>query len=468
MFMLIMQFLWKYIDDLIGKGIETMIILELFFYVSATLIPLALPLAMLLSSIMTLGNLAENNELTALKSAGQSLFQILKPLTLIVSIICVFTFMFSNFVIPVATLKWRALIYDIQETKIATILTPGTYSTMLDGYAIKIAEGNDQKFKDITIHDHTDLNVIKTVKADSGEVYKAKNGSFLFFKLYNGSALEEMNSNNSFQNNIDKGFYPCRISSFKEASYKIDIKGFKINRSDEKLFKDQYEMWNVFQISKAFDSISKQSKQDLNNYVKNVLQDHHFYNVRNFKPDSINNIHNKNTLNENNLIEISKKDFTLEKMDQADLINAYQSNISRIRRKLENLNLQKEHIKMKAQNFNQFQIEFNKKFSLSFAVFVLFFVGAPLGAIVKKGGFGTPVVIAALLFLVYYVLTEIGLNLANTNVLSPFFGVWLSTLILVPIAFYLMRRAAKDRNLFNFDGIKKIFKRNNERTSFHK
>ncbi|MES2589273.1 MAG: LptF/LptG family permease, partial [Bacteroidota bacterium] len=124
MFMLIMQFLWKYIDDLMGKGIDTLLIIELFFYVSASLIPLALPLAILLSSIMTMGNLAENNELTAMKSSGMSLFRIMRPLTFVVIIICFGTFLFSNFVIPVANLKWRSLIYDIQETKIATILSP--------------------------------------------------------------------------------------------------------------------------------------------------------------------------------------------------------------------------------------------------------------------------------------------------------------------------------------------------------
>ena len=240
--MLIMQFLWKYIDDLIGKGIDLLIILELFFYVSITLIPLALPLAMLLSSIMTLGNLAENNELTALKSAGLSLFQILKPLTYVVIFICFLTFLFSNFVIPVATLKWRTLIYDIQETKIASILSPGTYSTVLEGYAIKIKEGNDHSFKEITIHDHTDPNIIKTIKADSGEVFKSKNGSYLFFKLSNGSVLEELNSNNNTTNALKNGFYPGRKSKFIDASYKVDLSGFKLNRSSEKLFKNDYEM----------------------------------------------------------------------------------------------------------------------------------------------------------------------------------------------------------------------------------
>ena len=137
MFILIMQFLWKYIDDLMGKGISISVILELLFYVSADLIPLALPLAILLSSIMTYGNLAENNELTALKASGLSLYRIMKPLTGVMLFIALSTFYFANYVIPVSTLKWHTLIYDIQNTKISTIITPGVYSDKIDGYAIK-------------------------------------------------------------------------------------------------------------------------------------------------------------------------------------------------------------------------------------------------------------------------------------------------------------------------------------------
>lgn len=155
MFMLVMQFFWKYLDDLMGKGLSTLVILELLIYISASLIPLALPLAILLSSIMTFGNLAENNELTALKSSGLSLYRIMKPLTVVVLIIALCTFYFANYVIPVSNLKWHSLIYDIQNTKISSIITPGVYSQELDGYAIKVEEGSENSFKGIIIHDHT-------------------------------------------------------------------------------------------------------------------------------------------------------------------------------------------------------------------------------------------------------------------------------------------------------------------------
>jgi lipopolysaccharide export system permease protein len=443
-----MQFLWKYIDDLMGKGLDTLVILELFLYVSASLIPLALPLAMLLSSIMTMGNLAENNELTALKSAGLSLFKIMKPLTFIVVFICIGTFLFSNFVIPVANLKWRSLIFDIQETKIATILTPGVYSTVLDGYAIKIKEGNDKEFTDITIHDHTDLAIVKTVKAEKGEVFKSQNGSYLFFKLTNGEAFEELASNQKTETGNSGDFYPSRRSSFKNATYKIDLTGFTMNKTDEDLFKNQYEMWNVFQINFALDSIQKTGKSMRANFLKSFKNDHVYFQAKNL-PDSI----VKKTASRTN-----NKVIKVEEMNENDLIIAYQQGISKIRRKNQNLDSQREFMNTYQSSLKQFEIEFHKKFSLTFAIFVLFFVGAPLGAIVKKGGFGAPVVIAALLFMLYYVFTEIGIGLAESGVTSPFVGIWLATFILCPVAFILMRSAAKDSKVFDMEIWKKRLK----------
>ncbi len=453
--MLIMQFLWKYIDDLMGKGIDTLLILELFFYVSASLIPLALPLAILLSSIMVMGNFAENNELTALKSAGMSLFKIMRPLTFVVVLICIGTFLFSNFVIPVANLKWRSLIYDIQETKIATILTPGTYTTVLDGYAIKIKEGNDQLFKEITIHDHTDPLVVKTIKAESGEVFKSKNGSYLFFKLTNGEVFEELASNQTADVAQSGNFYPSRRTSFKNSSYKIDLSGFKINRSDEDLFKNQYEMWNVFQIDHALDSIQDGAMTIRKNFIQNIENDHIYFQSNNLvkQDDAIKKqIKIKDTINPK--VEIVK----IDELGKNELILAYQNSISKIRRKNQNLDSQKEFMNAFQISLSQFEMEYHKKFALTFAIFVLFFVGAPLGAIVKKGGFGAPVVIAALLFMMYYVLTEIGLGLAESGSVTPFVGVWLATFVLVPVALILMRSASLDSKVFDLEAWKKMFK----------
>lgn len=435
-----------------GKGISATVIMELLFYVSASLIPLALPLAMLLSSIMTIGNLAENNELTALKSAGLSLYRILRPLTVTVVFICLGTFYFANYVIPVANLKWRALIYDIQETKISTILTPGKYNDQLDGFTIKIDKGTDSHFTGVTIHDHTDKNVIKTIKAESGEVFKSQDGSSLFFNLKNGMAFEEVSSLTAGGAGSG-GFHPSRRYTFSDATYKIDISGFKLNKTDEDLFKNKHEMFNVFQINQAVDSIQKQTNSILLNFNQSLKTNHAYFLSKGNKQtaDTINQV--------KEVASSSKEIITLADIPKADMIVAQNMAISKIRTLKENLQGQKVFIDSIDHELDRYLIEFHRKFSLTMTIMVLFFIGAPLGAIVRKGGFGAPVVIAALLFMIYFVLISVGESLATQGVLSPFWGMWMATFILTPFAFLLMRSAANDSKLFNTEFWKKLVKR---------
>lgn len=457
MFMLIMQFFWKYIDDLMGKGLGVSVILELLFYVSASLIPLALPLAMLLSSIMTVGNLAEHNELTALKSSGLSLYRILRPLTVVVLLICVGTFYFANFVIPVANLKWRSLIYDIQETKISTILTPGKYNNQLDGYSIKIDKGNDSKFTGATIHDHTNQNVVKTVKAESGEVFKSKDGLYLFFNLHDGYVFEELSAftGPGTGGGAGSSFHPSRRYTFQDATYKIDLSGFKLNKSDEDLFKNKHEMFNVFQINDVVDSIQKQTTSVLTNFLEGMKSSHPYFQARKFTPDSLSKAISDTSHVPGRAVQVSdlKKD---------DLKQAYNIAISRIRDRKSQLENQKPFLKTIEDEVYKFYIEFHRKFALTAAILVLFFVGAPLGAIVKKGGFGAPVVIAALLFMVYFILISVGESLATEGVLSPFWGMWMATFVLAPVAFILMRSAANDSRVFSKEAWSKLFSRRNK------
>ena len=452
MFLLIMQFFWKYIDDLIGKGLSISVILELLLYISASLIPLALPLSILLSSIMTLGNLAENNELTALKASGLSLQKILRPLTGMVLVISFITFLFSNYVIPSATLKWHSLIYDIQNTKISSIIKPGSYSTDLEGYAIKVKEENENSFKDILIHDHSTPNQIKSIRAKEGFMYKSKNGKFIFFELKDGTVMEELGpktpkfSEDGIIHSPDKN-HPSRRSNFKQATYKIDLQGFDLNRSDEDLFNDKHEMLNVFQIKYTIDSIKKSGENILNNFLNSIKNDHPYLNsyffIKNNKLKE-NNKHN-NTISYNKLSNNKK-------------INVISKAQTKLRNKNKNIQNQKNFIVAMNSDIDQYLIEFHRKFALTIAIIILFFVGAPLGAIVKKGGFGAPVVIAALLFMIYFVLITIGENMVKTNSFSPLVGMWFSSIVLIPIAFWLMRCSANDIPIFNMPKVKKIFK----------
>ena len=240
-----MQFFWKYIDDLMGKGIETIYILELLFYISLSLIPMALPLAMLLSSIMTMGNLAENNELTALKASGLSLYRILRPLTGMVLIIAFCTFLFANFVIPIADAKWHSLIYDFQNTKIASVITPGVYTKELDGYAIKVQSKNeDGSFNHIIIHDKTDPTQLKTIRAKGAELFKSTNNQFLYFNLKDGFMVEELSiqapvfGQGGMRLDTQTASRETRRTKFEQATYKIDLSGFKVNKGNSENFED--------------------------------------------------------------------------------------------------------------------------------------------------------------------------------------------------------------------------------------
>ena len=454
MFILILQFFWVYIDDLMGKGIGILVILELLFYVSASLIPLALPLAILLSSLMTFGNLSENNELTALKSSGLSLYQIMRPLTIVVFGIACFTFYFANYVIPVSNLKWHSLIYDIQNTKISSLLTPGVYTKDFEGYAIKVKEGKDSVYRGITIHDYTTPTEIKTVKAEEARVYKSENGRFLFFDLKNGRIYEELDIQNPVFSPNGKPMgnlrfsRPARISSFEKGIYKLNISGFSLNRSDEDIFTDKYEMMNVFQISDAMDSLKIKKKKILDQFAVSLKNQHAL--ISQIKGIKYRHLKGFN--------EIQVKEINFDKLPKSEKINTYNSVISGLYNNNETITNQIAFLETTDNESNLYWMEFHRKFALTYAIIILFFVGAPLGAIIRKGGFGAPVVIAAIVFMLYFILISIGDNLASTKVIGPFLGMWIAGIFFTPIAILITWSAANDAQIFSKDAWVKLFR----------
>jgi lipopolysaccharide export system permease protein len=451
-----MQFFWVYIDDLIGKGLSIWIILELLFYVSASLIPLALPLAILLSSLMTFGNLSEKNELTALKSSGLSLYKIMRPLTMVVILLAGFTFYFSNYIIPLANLKWHSLIYDIQNTKLSTIITPGVYTRELEGYAIKVKEGNDSLFKDIIIHDHSIPTEFKTVKAKEARLYRSKNGLYLFFNLKNGVVYEELESqspiflSNGQEQKGTVSTNPSRITNFEKASYKMNISGFKLNRTDEDVFTNKFEMLNVFQINAATDSLQIKQKKLKKSFAEGAMNNSAYF----LKINSSENL----TLKK---MDLEKKATVKNwaEINKNEKIIALNDAIAKLRRLNQNISSQKDFIKTISKEEDQYWVEFHRKFALTYAIIVLFFIGAPLGAIIRKGGFGAPVVIAAVIFMIYFILISIGDNLADTAVVSPFFGMWMAGIFFTPIALFITKAAADDSPIFSREFWGKLIKK---------
>jgi len=469
MFMLVMQFFWKYIDDLMGKGIELSVVIELIFYASAGLIPLALPLAILLSSVMTFGNLSENNELTALKSSGMSLYRIIQPLFMLVLVIALFTFYFSNYVIPVANLKWHTIIWDIQNTKISAVITPGVYNHEFTGYAIKVDEGKDNKFKGILIHDHTLPNEIKTIRAKSGKLYKAVNGKVLFFELKDGYVTEELEpiTPKKLPNGTvhrSKGNHPARKSNFAYAQYKISLDGFEMQKTTDDFLKNKHEMLNVFQISHATDSIREKSRFFLKNFTQKIKSSHAYFNALEYRRNgpvkvksTATNVDNGDE-KENEFITPTRaiKFADLTDSQKKAAINKARSSIRSINRNMKDQKLFIDNIE---NDMDAYMVEFNRKFALTVSIIILFFIGAPLGAIVGRGGFGAPVIIAALLFMLYYVLISVGDSMAQARTVPPWLGMWFSAFVLAPIAFFVTRAAAKDTPINSGEYWRKLFRR---------
>jgi lipopolysaccharide export system permease protein len=438
MFMLILQFFWVYIDDLMGKDLGVLVILELLFYVSASILPLALPLAILLSSLMTIGNLAEHNELTALKASGFSLLRILRPFIVIVLLIACATFFFSNYLIPAANLKWHTLMYDIQNKKIASLLTPKVYSRNFEGYTIKVDSLKGNHCLGITIHDYTQPTQLRTVRAKEADVYKSVNGRFVFLNLINGSILEELDLQNPMYLPNNKLSNPSgrasRVSTFDQGVYKLDLEGLDLNRSKEDLFTNKYEMLNVFQINDAIDSIAIKKARLLDNFVKQNTLGYLSLNQRMPKVKQ-----NDPSLAASQTEKI--KPVRFKQLSLQDQQLSIQLALSKVRRNQQQLANQAQFLSTLDREIDLYWIEVHRKFAQTYAIIVLFFVGAPLGALIKKGGFGAPVVIAALIFMLYFVLSSIGFNLADTGTVAPVIGMWIAGFVFTPVAIYFTKKA---------------------------
>ncbi len=453
MFFLIMQFLWKYIDDFMGKGLEMTTMFELLFYISATLIPLALPLAVLFSSIMTFGNLAEHNELTALKSSGMSLFKVMRPMLIFILFLSVGAFYFTNYILPLANLKSRTLIFNIQEKKPTFGLTPNVFYNDITGYSIRVDAKNDNtgELEGVLIYENNMHTGGKAIKAKRGEMLKSENERYLLLKLENGTMYEQIGSE-KFQS----ARYPYQKSYFSEAIMKFDMSEFQMHEESEDLFRREYEMMNFQQLDYALDSLYLKGDtvhMQFETAVLNrfVILDSIFMNA----PPTVDSIPDANGV----IQEFAEVDTLI----YLDSLHSTELNVAMVAAQT-NIRNAKDitytsviiHNAMES-TYVDYKSAWHKKFTLSFAIIVLFFIGAPLGAIVKKGGLGTPLVFATLFFLLYYILTITGENMVESEVISAGWGMWLSSLVLTPLCIFLTYKAANDSALFDLEAYKRFF-----------
>jgi lipopolysaccharide export system permease protein len=431
LFVLVMQFLWKYIDDMVGKGLTFTTIAELMMYMSVSLVPLALPLAVLLSSIMTFGNMGEHFELVAAKSAGISLIRVMKPLIIVMMILCVFAFLISNFLMPSATIKANVLLHDVRSAKPTFELKDEAFNISLPDVAIRIGgkEDKGRRVKDVIIYDHRDgRGNNKVITAKTGEFYLTEDKNYVTFDLYDGASYEQLDQQG-------KGYHPLSLTEFKKQQIIFDISDFKFERSDESIYKGHYEMLRADELQYYIDSMEGQLDQKYENNWS-YLKPYYRINDSNFtrftpKPVSVS----------------ADKPLEGYKPDLRRAIIQHAIETARVIKQAVDYNMDDTDNFRKS--INRYKIEWHRKFTLSFAIMVLFFVGAPFGAIVKKGGLGMPMVISIFLFIIFHILSITGekfIKEYNSNVVI---GMWESSFILLPIGIYLTIIAARDAVIFD-------------------
>ena len=464
LFILLMQFLWKYIDDLVGKGLDAFIITKLLFFASATFVPMALPLAILLSSLMTFGNLGEHYELVALKAAGISVWKIMRPLIYFSVAISILAFVFSNYILPIANLKFQSLLYDVRQQKLAFNINEGIFYNGINNYIIRVGEKDKDgsTIYDVKIYDHTDRQGnISVTTAKSGIMQMSPDQKSLIFTLYNGYSYNDVLNTKNY-----KILLPFERTEFREQRIKFDLSDFDLARTQEDLFKSNYTMLNTKQLQIFIDSLELKFADRKARYNENFLK-----RFQNLSTVDTAYMYNKNIEKSTMktavldsvkappaLADIALKWPILHNFNNDDQSGGIDKALIASRTTRDNIIFNKNDFVFQQENIRKHQWVWHKKFTLSFACLILFFIGAPMGAIIRKGGLGLPVVISVLFFVMYHVMSIFGEKAAKVGDLDMFFGVWMSSIILLPIGLFLTFKATTDAPLLDADSWRKRIK----------
>ncbi len=442
-----MQFVWKYIDDMVGKGLEWTVIAELLIYVSASLVPMALPLAILLSSIMTMGNLGEHYELVAFKSAGISLKRVLRPLAITVFFLSILAFVFSNYWLPVANLKSKSLLYDVKEQKPTMDIRPGIFSSELDDYTIRVKDKKTidevEHLYDVLIYDHSNGKGNRSViTAEEGIMTVTEDKHYIELRLFNGESYDED------EKGARNRTYPLARSKFKENLIRFDLSQFALNRTDEDLFKSNFKMLNLEQLDKAIDTLTKLRDKHVKT-VRSGLKNTYFHFAK-INQDNYRQVPFKRIINFDQFLD--SLSITHQKqvyVTAANLSRNAKSRLSTINEDLYNRN----------KYINYHKIYWHQKLTLSFACIVLFLIGAPLGAIIRKGGLGMPIVISVVFFLIFHILSITGEKMSKEGAIPVVQGMWMASVILLPIGLFFTYKATSDSNLLQLENYGNFFKK---------
>ena len=456
-FILLMQFMWMHVNDLVGKGIGLGVLSEFFIYATASVIPLALPLAILLSSLISFGNLAEKVELTAMKAAGISLFRILRPLALAVALLSVGAFFFSNNVLPKSQMKLWALIFSLRQKSPELQIPVGEFYDEISGYHIYVRDKTRKgELLNLMIYDYSGgFENAKVMVADTGRLMTSADRRFLILDLVQGESFENINQKQQRATGTTKNI-PYRRETFTHKRLIIDF-ATDFNRYDESILEDQHVSKNVAQLVHSIDSVHTVA------VARSAEQSTKLVNERYFGRD----VTSSNIIIPEKLTTDERHEYNIDSL-WASLSIERQRQV--LRSAIERAQSYRDQIEYNAilledaeRYIRKHEIELYRKFTLAFACLIFFFIGAPLGTIIRKGGLGAPVVISVILFIIYYIIDNTGYKMAREALWPCWAGMWLSSFILLPIGIFLTYKAATDSPLFNPEawkiGLKKLMER---------
>ncbi|MBU3713833.1 MAG: YjgP/YjgQ family permease [Ferruginibacter sp.] len=438
-FVLMMQSLWKYIDDLVGKGLDFITICQFIWYASASMLMLAMPIAILISSIMTFGNLGESFELVAIKSSGISLLRFMRPLILFSLLLCGITFVFANYVIPIANLKFITLYSEIYVKKPAFDLKEGVFYNNIPNYAIKVGKKDpDGKIiYNIVIFEQNNALQDNAIVAEKGVMKISDDQNYLEFNLQNGYRYQEKG------NIADTSTEFFRVG-FKTFNKLFDLSGLQQQKTNDSVFRRNYRMLSANQLAENIDSLKK-SEKDLDSSLYKQL------NIE-LKYSSV--------ASNKKITAISDTPITYQNMIPASLtVRIDQISLEKVTSIKNIIQRNATEIENKEKEIRLHGMEWHRKYSLSLACLVLFFIGAPLGSIIRKGGFGMPLVLAIVFFLIFHLLMMFGEKFIKEGITTPLIGMWMTNFVYIPLGAFLIYKAMNDSQLFNKDFYTKWFNR---------
>lgn len=458
LFIVLMQFLWRYIDDLVGKGLSMGLLGELFFYAALSMVPMALPLAILLASLMTFGNLGEKSELTAIKAAGVSLVKTMSPLIILISLIAVGAFFFQNDVLPRAQVKMWTLLFSARQKSPELEIPEGAFYDQIPGYNLYVKSKNKETgmLRGVMIYDVSKGGDNSTILlADSARLAFTKDMRYLYLHLYKGEQFENLREQRTSDRNV-----PFRRETFLDKEVLIPFDA-NFNRLDEGGMRNQYVGKNITELRQTIDSLQVRidsigtetrkgfEREAFPGLARGMISTHAaggeisgFSTQTAPAPAKSGNEKKTAPLDLDSILSAMTP-------SELDATFGYATNMIKMRKNEMEFRAMQMHDEKN--RFRRHQIELIKKFTLSVACIIFLFIGAPLGAIIRKGGLGTPLVISVLLFLVYYIIDNTGYKLARDGHWVVWVGMWLSTFMLLPLGIFVTYKAMNDSAVFNPD-----------------